>query len=69
MLVDQRHIQLDHVRTQQRQQCQGALVSPDIVKRDPEPRGAHPLHGLQQLSGPGGQRTLGDLKEDVQPAA
>ena len=43
-------------------------VGADVVEGDAPAEVADPLDGAQQLRGPGGERTLGDLQDDPQLA-
>ncbi len=65
-LLDQRHVELDHVRGEKRHQCQRALVDADVVERDAPAALAQPGDRGEHLGGPGGQRPLGELDHHAQ---
>jgi len=67
-LLHEPHVELDHVRGEERHEGEGSLVRADIVERDSTPSLAQPTNGAKHLGRSGSQRSLRELHHHAQVA-
>ena len=58
------HVELDHIRRDERHERERALVGADVVDRDATPALAQPAHGGEHLGGARRQRALRQLGDE-----